>query len=140
MLKAARASKKLRYLDNPVIAAASEFIARRDEWLIKRGNPTLATKARMKKAADLAKREKKKEEARHKNAQETARSTDIRGLAIDNRQMAEVGLFCALLSDPIRPDLLDIDETDDPNPPTSLISIIQTIASEKAKAQSLQQI
>lgn len=36
MLKAARASKKLRYLDDPVIAAASEVIARRDEWLVKR--------------------------------------------------------------------------------------------------------
>lgn len=66
ILKAAQASKRLRYLDDPVIAAASEMIARRDEWLIKRGKPTPATKVRRKKAADLARREEKKEEARHK--------------------------------------------------------------------------
>lgn len=91
----------------------------------------------MKKAADLAKREKKKEEARHKKVQESARSTDIWRLAIGNRQMAEVGSFRALLSDPIRP---DVDETDDPATPTSAIPIVQTAASKKAKARGLQQI
>lgn len=48
MLKAARASKKLRYLDDPVNAAASRLIDRRDAWLIQRGKPTLATKLRIK--------------------------------------------------------------------------------------------
>lgn len=94
----------------------------------------------MKKAADLARREKKKEEVRHKKAQETVRSNDIRRIAIGNRQRAEVGSFRALLSDPIRPDPLDIEEIDDPNLPTSPIPIIQSAASKKIKAQGLQQI
>lgn len=140
MLKAARASKKLRYLDDPVIVVASEIIACQDEWLIKRGKPTPATKARMKKAADLARREKKKEEVRHKKAQETVRSNDIRRIAISNCQRAEVGSFRALFSDPITPDPLDIEEIDDPNLPTSPIPIIQSAASKKIKAQGLQQI
>lgn len=139
MLKAARASKKLRYLDDPVIVAASEIIACQ-EWLIKRGKPTPATKARIKKAADLARREKKKEEVRYKKAQETVQSNDIRRIAIGNCQRAEVGSFCALLSDSIRPDPLDIEEIDDPNLPTSPIRIIQSAASKKIKAQGLQQI
>ncbi|MCJ1345443.1 hypothetical protein MMC31_003650, partial [Peltigera leucophlebia] len=66
ILKAAQASKRLRYLDDPVIAATSKMIAYQDEWLIKKGKPTPATKVRMKKAADLARQEEKKEEAHYK--------------------------------------------------------------------------
>ena len=124
MLKAVQAFQRLRYLDDPVIAAISEMIAHWNKWLIKRGKSTPATKAQMKKAADLARWEEKKEEACHKKAQEIAWSNDIRRIAINNRQRAEVELFCALFSDPIRPDLLDINKIDDPNLSTSPIPII----------------
>lgn len=44
------------------------------------------------------------------------------------------------MSDPIRPDPLDIDEIDGPNLPTSLIPIIQLATLKKLKVQGLQQI
>lgn len=44
------------------------------------------------------------------------------------------------MSDPIRPDPLDIDEIDGSNLPTSLIPIIQLATLKKLKVQSLQQI
>ena len=73
---------------------------------------------------DLARREEKKEEAHHKKTQKTARSNDIRRIAMNNCQRAEVGLFHALLSDPIRHDPLDIDKIDDPILSTGPIPII----------------
>lgn len=48
MLKAARAFKKARYLDDPAIAAALLLIDRRDTWLIQRGKSTAGTKLYMK--------------------------------------------------------------------------------------------
>lgn len=55
MLKAVQALKILRCLDDPVIAIVLEVITREHEWLVKRGKSTLATKAEMEKATNLAK-------------------------------------------------------------------------------------
>lgn len=72
MLKAAQAYKRLKYHDDPVIAAVSEKITRQNEQLIKKDKSTPATKAQIKKAIDLARQEKKKEKTRYKKVQETA--------------------------------------------------------------------
>lgn len=99
VLEAARLSKKLKYMDDPTVAEAAELTALRDNWLIKIGKPSPATKLRIKQAADQAKKEKKQADKRHEKAREKAQANDIRRLAIENRQI-EVGAFRAILSDP----------------------------------------
>lgn len=62
MLKTLRESKKLGNLDNPAVANASRMTALRDQWLLERGKPSAKTKARLKKAATAAKKEKEKQD------------------------------------------------------------------------------
>ncbi|MCJ1347575.1 hypothetical protein MMC31_005800 [Peltigera leucophlebia] len=61
MLKTLRESKKLGDLDNPAVAKASWMTALRDQWLLERGKPSAEIKARLKKAAMAAKKEKEKQ-------------------------------------------------------------------------------
>ncbi len=52
LLKAARVSKKLKYIDNPAIAEAAHLTKLRDKWLIQKRKPSPATKLRLKQAAN----------------------------------------------------------------------------------------
>lgn len=148
MLQAARASKKLQYLDDPVKAAASRLINRRDAWQMQRGKPTPATKLRIKKAADQAKREKKNEQKRLEKAKEKAQANDIRRLAISNaNRQAEIGSYQAILSDPTTEDQ---EPTNLTNPRSNKLDkasnlplatpIAQTPATIQAKSLGMQQI
>lgn len=103
ILKAARASKKLKYMDDPLVAEEAQAIALRDKWLIKKGNPPLDTKARMKKAADAEKKlAEKQTKAQEKAKAKNLGPSEMMRLAISNRQAeAEIGSFRAILSDPI---------------------------------------
>ena len=100
-LKAARQSKKLRYMDDPTIAEAAHLTALRDEWLIQRVKPSPATKLQMKQAAEQENREKAKQGKRQDKTREKAqaKANDIRKLATSNQQV-EVDAFQAILSDP----------------------------------------
>lgn len=44
ILKATRASKKLKYMDDPMVAKEAQAIILSDNWLIKKRNPPLNTK------------------------------------------------------------------------------------------------
>lgn len=94
-LKAARASKKIKYMDDPVVAEAAKITAMRDQWLVQRGKATAETKARLKKAADAEKNEREKAD---KVKEKSQQQQDIRRLAIINHQ--QIGSFRAILSDP----------------------------------------
>lgn len=54
-LKAAKTSKKLKYMDDPAIEEEASMTALRDQWLIERGKAGPATKARVKKTATAEK-------------------------------------------------------------------------------------
>lgn len=66
MLKVMQASKKLRYLNDSVIDIILEFLVHWDKWFVKRGKLISATKAWIKKAANLAKQKKTKEKIHNK--------------------------------------------------------------------------
>lgn len=55
-LAATRTSKKLKGLDDPVLAEESRIIAKRNAWLIDFGKANAAIKAQMKKVADAKKK------------------------------------------------------------------------------------
>lgn len=102
--KAARTSKKLKYIDDPAIEEEASMTALRDQWLIEKGKASPATKARVKKAATV---EKKLIEQQEKLQQkERAKSKDqglqIKKLVLENRRAA-IGSFKAVLLDPIVP-------------------------------------
>lgn len=101
-------------MDDPVVA---RITALRDQWLVQQGKPSAATKARIKKAAEIEKKEKEKYAKAKEKGQQLQ---NIRRLALTNRQV-EVGAFRAVLSDPASSDPPDL-------PPT-----IQTPASQTAK-------
>lgn len=99
-LAAARTSKKLKGLDDPVLAEKSRMTAMQDAWLVNTGKANAATKARIKKAADaekkaLEKREKIKKKEKAKSKEE---ALQMRKLAASNRR-AQIGTFKDLLSD-----------------------------------------
>lgn len=100
-MKAARASKKLKYMDDPLVAEKAHTIALRDKWLIKKGNPPPDTKARMKKAADAEKKlAEKQTKAQEKAKAKNLRPSEMMRLAINNRQAKEeIESFRAILSD-----------------------------------------
>ena len=107
-------------MDDPVVAEAARITALRDQWLIQRGKPNAATKARMKKAADA---EKKEQEKQAKAKEKDQQQQDIHRLALTNRQFeAQVGAFRGVLSDPASSD------------PPELPPSIQTPAFQNAKA------
>ena len=119
-LKAARASKKVKYMDNPVAAENARITVLRNQWLIQRGKANAKTKARVKKLADTEKKEKEKaDKARERNQQQQ----DIRRLDITNCQV-DVGSFQGVLSDP------HIEASN--NLPEA--SIVQTPATESGQA------
>ena len=96
-LKAVRASKKVKFLDDPVAAEIVRITVLRDQWLVQRGKANAETKTRIIKAANAEKKEKDKaDKARKKNPQQQ----DIRQLAITNHRKADVGSFWGVLSDP----------------------------------------
>lgn len=67
-LKAAQASKKVKFFDDSVTAETIRIIALGDQWLIQRRKDNAETKARIKKAANIEKKEKEKaNKAREKN-------------------------------------------------------------------------
>lgn len=94
-MKAARASKKMKYMDDLVVAEAAKITAMRDQWLVQRGKATAKIKARLKKATDAEKKERKKANKAKKKSQQ---QQDIRRLAITNRQ--QIRFFCVILLDP----------------------------------------
>lgn len=94
VLTAARTSKKIKYMDDPVVAKAAKITAMRDHWLVQWGKATTEMKARLKKATEGEKKEREKaDKAREKSQQQQ----NIRRLAITNRQ--QIGSFCGVLSD-----------------------------------------
>lgn len=89
-LKAARASKKVKFLDDPVVAETAKITVLRDQWLIQQKKVNTETKAWIKKAVDVEKKEKNKaDKAREKNQQQE----DIKQLVITNYCQADVGSF-----------------------------------------------
>lgn len=96
-LSALRTSKKLKNMDDPIMAEKVRMAKLRDKWLIGRGKATPETKARMKKAAAAEKKMvEKQEKAKAKN-----QTLEIRQLALINRQAeARLGSFKDILSDP----------------------------------------
>ena len=101
MLKVLWNSKKLKYMDNPLVAEEARITALRDQWLIARGKATPATKARMKKAADAEKRLAERQDKAHEKAKAKNQTKDIRRLAMSNSQAMEVGALKEILSDPV---------------------------------------
>ena len=99
VLKLARASKKAKGLDDPVVAKKARITALRDQWLIKQNKSTPALKARLKKAEAAEKKEKARLDKNREKAQEQAQVNDIRKLALTNRQV-KIGAFQDILSDP----------------------------------------
>lgn len=97
ILKAARASKKAKFMDDPTIAGAARITAMRDEWLINNHKSNPGLKARLKKAKQAEQKQKAKAHKNRQKAQEQAQITDIRRLAIGNRQ---IGVYKDILSDP----------------------------------------
>lgn len=85
-------------MDDPTVAEAARITMLRDNWLIQIGRPTPQAKARLKKVAEA----EKKEKARQDRAREKSQATDIRRVALANRQ-AEVSAFRDVLSDPLAP-------------------------------------
>lgn len=59
-LKAARAFKKMKYIDELIVAEAVKITAIKDQWLVQWGKATAETKACLKKAADIEKKEREK--------------------------------------------------------------------------------
>lgn len=98
-LKAARALKKAKGLDDPVVAMEARITALQDQWLIKQNKVTPALKARLKKAEKAEKVEKARLEKNREKAREHAQKNDVRRLALANRQV-EIGIFQDHLSDP----------------------------------------
>lgn len=93
-LKVAQASKKMKYIDDPVVAEAAKITAMRDQWLVQQGKAKAETKACLKKAADGEKKEREKADKAKKKSQQ---QQNIRQLAIINCQ--QIGSFCTILSD-----------------------------------------
>lgn len=119
-LKAARTSKKLKYMDDLVVAEAAKMTALRDSWLVSQGKSSPGTTLRMKQAANQKKKEKKRLEKR----QEKSKASDIRRLAVENRQ-AEVGHFQDVLSDPPDAPTDPLNETHPLLPPTAHLTRVQ---------------
>lgn len=99
-LQALCASKKLKNMDDPIIAQDAQMTALRDQWLTARGKATPETKARIKKAADAEKKKAEKEDKACKKTRSKNQFLDIRRLALNNSQAIEVGTFREILSDP----------------------------------------
>lgn len=81
VLKAVQASKKIKYMDDPVIAKAAKITTMKDQWLVQQGKATAETKAQLKKAI---KGEKKEREKADKVRGKSQQQQDIKRLAITN--------------------------------------------------------
>ena len=69
-LKAARVSKKVKFLDDPIVTKTAKITALRDQWLIQWGKANTETKIWIKKVVDAEKKKKEKaDKAREKNQQ-----------------------------------------------------------------------
>lgn len=93
ILKAARTSKKLKYMDDLLVAKQAWAVELRDKQLIEKGKAPPDTKAQMKKAADakrklIEKQTKGQEKAKNKGK---TSNMDMMRLALANRQ-AEAGV------------------------------------------------
>ncbi|MCJ1348467.1 hypothetical protein MMC31_006699 [Peltigera leucophlebia] len=133
ILKATRASKKLKYMDDPLVAEEAHAIALRDTWLIEKGNPPPETKARMRKAVDAEKKlVEKQTKAQEKAKAKNLGPSEMMKLAIANRHAeAEIGSFKNILSDPAAPENEDN--------PTLLSVENQVIKSANSGRQTLRQ-
>ena len=133
ILKAIQASKKLKYIDDPLVVEEAHAIALRDKWLIEKGNPPLETKARMKKAVDAEKKfVEKQTKAQEKAKAKNLGPSEMMKLAIANRHAeAEIRSFKDILSDPTAPENEDN--------PTLLPVENQVIKSANSGRQTLRQ-
>lgn len=61
ILKVTWVLKKLKNIDDPIVVKEAKIIALGNNWLIKKGNPLLDTKARIEKATDAKKKLVKKQ-------------------------------------------------------------------------------
>lgn len=118
ILKAARASKKIKFMDDPAIAEAAHITTMRDQWLISNNKTNPDLKARLKMAKEAERKQQAKLDKNRQKAQEQAQINDIRRLAIGNRQL--IGAHKDVLSDPV-----PIPSSDLPNP-ASLANIQQS--------------
>lgn len=106
ILKAARASKKAKFMDDLIIAEAARIRALRDQWLLNNNKMNPNLKARLEKAKVAEQRHQAQLDKARKKAQEKAQINDIRKLAIGNRQICA---FKDILSD-----LVSIPSSDPP--------------------------
>ncbi|MCJ1471185.1 hypothetical protein MMC07_009833 [Pseudocyphellaria aurata] len=94
MMQAARLSKKLKGMDDPLVAKASRIDALRDQWRVESGVADDATKARVKKAADA---KAKAAKAPMKAGATKDDSLNVRRLALTNSQQNKIGTYTATL-------------------------------------------
>ena len=120
VLKAARASKKAKFMDDPAIASAAKITAMRDQWLLKNNKINPDLKARMKKVKEVEQKQQAKLDKTCAKAQEQAQLHDIRRLAISKIQ---IGAHKDVLSGPVT-----IPSSDPAEELNIFFSIIQTPA------------
>lgn len=103
ILKAACNSKKLKFIDNLLIAEQVQAVELRDKWLVERGRAPPETKVQMKKAADAKKKLADKQTKAQENAKNKtkAQALDLMRLTTANRRAEEIGAFKDMLSDPV---------------------------------------
>lgn len=135
ILTAARNSKKLKGMDDPLLAEEARMIALRDSWLVENGKANAATKARLKKAAEAKKKAQEKLDQAKEKAKSKEQGLGMRKLAIANRR-AEFGTFKALLSDPPTGNDLPPSASSHTAPPTA--SPLPISAAERARAARLE--
>lgn len=99
-LQALRAFKKLKLMDNPLIAKEAQIVALRDQWLLSQSKANTETKARIKKAAVAKKKLIEKQDKARKKAKSKNQSIGMRRLALSNNRAVELGTFKDVLSNP----------------------------------------
>lgn len=141
-LKAVCTSKKLKGLDDLVLAKESRMIAMRDAWLVDTDKANDATKTQIKKAADAEKKalEKKEKIKEKEKAKSKEKALQMRKLAVSNRK-AQIGIFKDLLSDPptsgdFHNDLLPHLTGITPSPHPNLLPFTTTVAATHLACQA----
>lgn len=85
IFKAACESKKVKYIDDPIVAETSQITALRDQQIIQNNKINPDLKAQMKKAKVVETKRQAKLDKTWQKVQEQAHLNDIKRLAIGNR-------------------------------------------------------
>lgn len=135
ILITARNSKKLKGIDDHLLAEEARIIALRNSWLVKNGKANIATKTCLKKAAEAKNKAQEKLGQAKKKVKSKKRGLRMRKLVIANCQ-AEFGTFKALLSDPPTGNDLPSSASSHTTPPSAFFLPIS--AAEQARAARLE--